>query len=148
MEELIVSLRKSLKVEMKVKDGTISINTKKHTRLRVEGDELRALLGFDVIESKRDKVTHGMLYDPQSLVVISDIVHYQQMGDRDIPLLRVLLFEGKFGDIIFKEFEKIQYLPVAKTIINDIHMRITDINLKHIVFTYGKIVVTLHFRKV
>ena len=82
------------------------------------------------------------------LYCYSDVVASQIVGDAYAPLLRTVRVEGKFGDIITHTFSPLDYLPVSKRHIENIHIEIkTDRNVP-VDFTYGKTIVRLHFRPV
>ena len=78
----------------------------------------------------------------------NDVVALQIVGDAYALLLRTVRVEGKFGDIITRTFSPVDYLPVAKRHIENIHIEIKTDQNAPVNFTYGKTIVRLHFRPV
>ena len=63
------------------------------------------------------------------------------------PLLSVIPVEGKSGAYVYKRYEKLQYQPVLKKYISEIHISLRDDQGQPIRFRKGKVIVTLHFRR-
>lgn len=82
------------------------------------------------------------------LYCYSDVVRPQLVGDAYAPLLRTVDIKGGFGDIVTQHFNPAYYLPVAKQHIENIQIQIKTDQNKPVKFTYGKTIVTLHFRPV
>ena len=83
-----------------------------------------------------------------SLYVYSDIAEPRAVGDALAPLLRVVpTARKKFVDA-YTEFSNIQYMPVSNTQTDLIQVLLRRDNGKEIPFTAGKVVITLHFRRV
>ena len=81
-----------------------------------------------------------------SLYVYTDLVEEQVIGDTRAPLLRIVPVEGKHGDFVTKTYERPQYVPVEKTLIDSIQIDLRDDIGHKIHFEGGKVVITLHFR--
>lgn len=83
-----------------------------------------------------------------ALFVYSDIVEYQLVGDSFVPLLRRVHISGSNHDIITVSYNQPHYVTTTKALINDIAIEVKDDQNKHVNFSYGKVVVKLHFRPV
>ena len=83
-----------------------------------------------------------------SLFVYSDILQYQFVGDSYVPLLRTVKIDGYYGHIITISYDRVHYIPVSKRHIENISVEIKTDQNRHINFTYGKVVLKLHFRQV
>jgi len=83
------------------------------------------------------------------LYCYSDVVQPQIVGDAYAPpLLRTISVKGTFGEVITQHFNPAYYLPVAKQHIENIKIEIKTDQNKPVDFTYGKCIVTLHFRPI
>lgn len=78
----------------------------------------------------------------------SDIVGYQRVGDSYVQLLRILEIKGKPNDVITLRYDRPQYVPVTQSHIENIRMEIKTDQDKFVRFTYGKVIIKLHFRQV
>ena len=86
--------------------------------------------------------------DPMSAIYLyCDLIKPRTVGHTLAPLLGVIPVKGKSGDNDAERYEKLQYHPVLKKHISDIHILLHDDQKKAISFCKGKIIVTLHFRK-
>ncbi len=83
-----------------------------------------------------------------SMYIYTDIIEYQSVGGAHVPLLRTVHIEGSSNDIVSVRFDKPHYASVYKSDITDICIEVKDDQNKHVRFTYGKVVVKLHFRPV
>ncbi len=83
-----------------------------------------------------------------SMYIYTDMTEYQSVGDSHVPLLRTVHIEGATNDIVSVRFDKPHYAPVNKSDITYICIEVKDNQNKHVRFTYGKVVVELHFRPV
>ena len=82
-----------------------------------------------------------------SLYVYTNIIHSQYVGGVKVPLLRIVGVEGQHGKSVTKTFDRPQYLPVCRQILDIIEIDIKDDAGDSISFQYGKVVVKLHFGK-
>ena len=84
-----------------------------------------------------------------SLMIYSDIVTPSIVGNAYANLLRSLPINdnAKFGGDCNITFTKPYYLPLASNVINKIQINIKDDNGRDIDFRFGRVTVTLHFRK-
>ena len=69
------------------------------------------------------------------------------VGDSEVQLLHIVPIEGKSGQMITKTYEQIQYLPLLQKHIRTIEINIRKNTGENVPFELGKLVVTLHFRK-
>lgn len=82
------------------------------------------------------------------LFCYSDVITHQIVGDVHAPLLQTIKVAGSFGDILTHRIISPDYLAVAKNYIDNIQVEIkTDQNVP-VKFTYGKVILRLHFRPV
>ena len=82
-----------------------------------------------------------------SLYVYCNIIEPRPVGDSEVQLLHIVPIEGKSGQMITKTCKQIQYLPLLQK-----HLRTIEINIRkdtgeNVPFGLGKLVITLHFRK-
>ena len=115
-------------------------------------------LGFntyvDVGHSIRERVekTASKYFDlvagTRLIYLYSDIASYNYVGDMKTPLLRVFNMEGQRGSMVAKTFLQAQYLPVSRREFETIDIQINNEIGIPMLFMIGKVVVTLHFRRV
>lgn len=87
-------------------------------------------------------------YFIRSLYVYTDIVKYQYVGDSLAPLLRNVVVPNNKLTTQNIVYDSPHYLPVNKSTIETINIRITDELGNNIKFRRGKTIVKLHFRPV
>lgn len=80
------------------------------------------------------------------LYCYSDLVQHQVVGDSYAPLLRAIPVTGKYGQVVTKTFNPAYYLPVSKRHIESVAVDIKNDQNESVKFTYGKVVLTLHFK--
>ncbi len=141
--------------------------------LNIENDEivqkihmapkLAYVLGFDQTNftimdkgwelSKSDKITRRADYPPDmkaglyALYVYCDIVENQIVGDVLVPLLAKVPITGTHDTVIHTVFNPPMYLPLVKHEIETIEVELKDDANQSILFQYGRVVLTLHFRR-
>lgn len=76
------------------------------------------------------------------------MVRPQLVEDAYAPLLSTVDVKGTFRDIITQHLNPAYYLLVAKQYIENIQIQIKTDQNRPVKFTYGKTIVTLHFRTV
>ena len=81
-----------------------------------------------------------------AIYVYCDVIEHRTVGHTLAPLLAVLPVTGKPGAYVSKRYDKIQYHPVLKKNLSDIHISLRDDQGKRIRFRKGKVIVTLHLR--
>ena len=82
-----------------------------------------------------------------SLYVYSDAAESVPVGDIKAPLLRVADAAGNCGDLIHRLHTTPQYVAVSKKEFNTLEIDIRDDTGRPVPFEFGKVVVTLHFRR-
>ena len=80
--------------------------------------------------------------------VYSDIVKNRIVGDTYAPLLRMIPMTGECNSYTCKEYDKPYYVPISKSYINSVQIIITDDSGDEINVISGKVLTTLHFRRV
>lgn len=82
-----------------------------------------------------------------SLYIYSDVVQPHVVGDKLVPLMRIVPIQGKPGQSIAHTFDHVKYFPVQNNSFFSVEVDIRDDSGKKIPFERGKVVVSLHFRK-
>ena len=82
-----------------------------------------------------------------TLYVYTDIVESRIVGDTLAPLLRALPISGRHGDILSDRFTNIHYVPLLCSTFHSIEVDIRDDMGRRVPFEYGRVTVTLHFRR-
>ena len=129
-----------------------------------------SMLGFRrPVASKREAVTSSSVSDIDSdssypfhveaddvvnltqgfdtLYVYTDIVESRIVGDTLAPLLRALPISGRHGDRVSARFTNVHYVPLLCSNFNSIEVDIRDDMGRRVPFEYGRVTVTLHFRR-
>ena len=83
-----------------------------------------------------------------NMFVYSSVCSNSIVGNSYLPLLRTINVEGKEGDYIQKTFDDGHYVKVQSDLLSQIDIKITNDQGELVKFTYGKIIVKLHFRKI
>ena len=81
-----------------------------------------------------------------AIYVYCDVIEHRTVGHTLAPLLAVLPVTGRAGAYVSKRYDKMQYHPVLKKNLSDIHISLRDDQGKRIRFRKGKVIVTLHLR--
>jgi hypothetical protein len=81
------------------------------------------------------------------MYVYCDIASYASVGDTKAPLLRVCSVNGKHGEIVRTIYTHPHYVPVGRREFDVIEININTELGKPMPFTFGKSVITLHFRR-
>ena len=82
-----------------------------------------------------------------TLYVYTDVVESRIVGDTLAPLLRTLPISGRHGDILSDRFTNIHYVPLLRSTFHSIEVDIRDDMGRRVPFEYGRVTVTLHFRR-
>ena len=113
-------------------------------------NELASILGFrkvwyrEIGEYTSENVAN--VDTVNAIYVYCDVIEHRTVGHTLAPLLAVLPVTGKTGAYVSKRYDKIQYHPVLKKNLSDIHISLRDDQGKRIRFRKGKVIVTLHLR--
>ena len=82
-----------------------------------------------------------------TIYVYTDVVESRIVGDSLAPLLRALSVSGSHGATVSDRFTNIHYVPVLYSHFHSIEMDIRNDTGRHVPFEYGRVTVTLHFRR-
>jgi len=80
------------------------------------------------------------------LFVYTNIISPVIVCDSVVRLLKIVPFEGEFGQVVTKAYDKLQYVPLRSGQFDTVEINISTDTGKNVQFDFGKIVVTLHFR--
>jgi hypothetical protein len=83
-----------------------------------------------------------------ALYIYCDVVENVPVGDALAPLLRVVDASGVKGQNITRIYDQPRYLPVCKHSFDSIEIDIRSDTGDPIPFEYGRLMTTLHFRRV
>ncbi len=83
-----------------------------------------------------------------ALYVYCDLLQYTHVGDIKAPLLRVVDSGGETGEVVTRYYERPRYVPLQKKSFDTVQLVIRDDLGEKILFSSGKVLVTLHFRRV
>jgi hypothetical protein len=115
--------------------------------------QLGRILGFETYEfttgvtgsKHHSDIDEGM----SAIYVYSNIVQNQLVGDSLVPLLRVVPIRGARGELYrSEEFLHPHYLPTVKETTSELQFHLRRDDGSDISFKTGKVVLTLHFRKI
>ena len=116
--------------------------------------DLASIMGFSSRQlTFRDerKYKGKVAMDPNrgfnSLYVYCDAAEAIPVGDIKAPLLRVVDAAANFGDLIHRLYTAPQYVPVSKKEFNTLEIDIRDDTGRPVLFAFGKVVATVHFRR-
>jgi len=82
-----------------------------------------------------------------ALYIYCDIVENQIVGDSLVPLLAKVPILGEYNSVSYTVFNPPMYLPLLRQEIETVEVEIKDDANNQIPFQYGKVVLTLHFRR-
>ena len=131
-----------------------SVYTYTRTYVRTCGDMNTTILGFrdnpligpndgtDIVREADSVVDMSRGFE--SLYVYTNVVEPRVVGDSLVPLLRIVPLSGMQGDTVSKTFQKTQYVPVLCKEFGTIEIDTS----RSVPFERGKVVVTLHFRRI
>ena len=83
-----------------------------------------------------------------ALYVYCDLLQFTHVGNIKAPLLRVVDSGGEAGDVVTRSYERPRYVPIQKKSFDTIQLIIRDDLGEKIQFENGKLLATLHFRRV
>ena len=126
---------------------------KRQTKFRLYGD-LSDILGFSNITSDADHTVTlpansvvDLRRGFESLYVYSSMVEPRVVGDKIVPLLRIVPITGRHGEMVTTHFDHVHYIPVMSREFGTIETEIRDDTGRPVPFERGKVTVTLHFRR-
>lgn len=126
----------------------------KNDNLRFEG-LITSILNLDMFINttiapiKIDRKYENGLYIINNMYIYTDIVKYQYIGDTLSPLLRTVSIPS--SKVLSTEsviYDSPHYLPVNKSSIDTINIKIKDEQGQNIKFERGKSIIKLHFRPI
>ena len=124
---------------------------KKDSAVTLFAPFLAEIMGFkNILFHEFDVYTSERVFDMDpvsALYFYCDVIEPRTVGHTLAPLLGVIPVEEKSGANVAKAYEELQYYPVLKKNISDIHISLRDDQGKAIRFRKRKVIVTLHFRK-
>ena len=82
-----------------------------------------------------------------TIYVYTDVVESRIVGDSVAPLLRALPVGGRHGETVSDRFTNIHYVPLLYSHFKSIEIDIRDDIGRRVPFKYGRVTVTLHFRR-
>lgn len=113
---------------------------------------LKHVLGFEnslnlkpVVQAKYSPDLKAGFY---ALYVYSNLVENQLVGSMQVPLLRIVPIEGIQGQIVEKIYNSPHYVNLLCKDFDVIEINIKNDQNYFVPFESGKVIVTLHFRKV
>ena len=83
----------------------------------------------------------------KSFYVYSSLVEPRIVGDKIVPLLRIVPITGRNGEMVTTRFDHVQYIPVMRREFGTVETEIRDNSGRPVPFERGKVTVTLHFRR-
>ena len=141
--------RDNIKFTYNKRSRKVTADVRKGRIVGFTGD-IAAVLGFEQ-ESWLDKKTVGSYAADinagfSSMFVYCNLVTDQIVGDKQVPLLRTVQVEGKYGDTITKTYPNPLYTPVGIKNFETVEIDISDQTGRRVPFEYGHSVYTLHLR--
>ena len=113
-------------------------------------NELASILGFRETWYREigeyTSVSVANVDTVNAIYVYCNVIEHRTVGHTLAPLIGVLPVTGNPGAYVSKRYDKIQYHPVLKKNLSDIHISLRDDQGKPIRFRKGKVIVTLHLR--
>lgn len=83
-----------------------------------------------------------------ALYVYCDLLQFTHVGNIKAPLLRAVDSGGEDGEVVTRYYERPRYIPIQKKSFDTIQIIIRDDLGEKILFESGKVLLTLHFRRV
>ena len=120
-------------------DREIQLSPRLQTLLGFETDRLRA--GWHTCPRLAD-------FDENILYVYCDLVQDRFDGETLAPLLTWVDSSGRFGSVMHRYYERVSYHKVQKKKFQTVSIRIKDAHKRTIAFKAGRLLMTLHLRKV
>ena len=81
----------------------------------------------------------------ESLYVYSSLVEPRIVGDKIVPLLRIVPITGRNGEMVTTRFDHVQYAPIMHREFGTVETEIRDDTCRSVPFERRKVTVTLHF---
>lgn len=137
------------RVHIKVKNGAqVLLKDGLSQMLGFDSPETITSLSHDNIETN---VVSPYVADPcahyRVLLVYTDIVEPQIVGDVLAPLLRIVNVIGNDGEVISAQYDRPHYLPVSRKLIETLEIAIRTHTGELTPFERGRSYLKLHFRQ-
>jgi len=119
--------------------------------------ELRELLGFQQSQLPFGNISDEMWKhegvnlsnaSKQTMFLYCDLLECVPVGDIQAPLLRIINVDKEQGQILQQIFEKPRFLPIQKKSFDTVEIDIRNDFGDPMPFESGKVIATLHFRRV
>ncbi len=113
--------------------------------------KLQYALGF--AEPTMRKGVHKAAYPPdvqvgiRNMWIYTPLIEYQMVGPVMTPLIKIVPIRGSFGDQSIAEFTNPHYVDVLEKNFDSVEISIKDMSGNPMPFSFGGVVVKLHFRK-
>ena len=133
----------------------IYAQNEKHIRLLFP-KQIGQILGLDptMIEKPIGNEQHifkfnaNLHHSLSNLFIYSDIADFTSVGDIVAPILRVVPFNTVTELVhVHKEFKNLQYVPVFKSVIDQVYISIKLETGSNVPFVTGETMIKLHFRR-
>lgn len=113
------------------------------------GFDKKVLISLDDSQTVRADHKFDLYMGKNLMYIYSDVVSYSLVGDVSVPLLRACnLPEPSTNNTIHLSFPDVHYKPVQKSHFDTISISINTEEGMVMPFQSGKVLVTLHFRRV
>ena len=97
--------------------------------------------------SQRSRRVADLSRGVYSLYIYCNICRDVVVGDSKVALLRIVPFNGNYGDYVCQTYDFPTYSPLQIKNFSEIRIDLRDDTGEKIPFQSGKVTVTLHFRK-
>ena len=111
---------------------------------------IRKMIGMDEssFQAGQMKSTQVVDMDPvDSLYIYCNVVEPRVVGDKQVPLLRIVPAEGDHGQLMTQIYENVHYVRLQRKSFQTIEIDIRDRTGNILPFEQGTLNVTLHFRQ-
>ena len=141
------------------KSNTLKFSSSNITWLRIlsKNENLCRIFGFGkptkldslyIWDPLAEPTSKPLLDDFSTIYLYTDVIKYQIVGDTQAPLMGTLPVEGKYGEQDYWSFNTTYYMPVNKTSISSIEVRLCTETGELVAFEPGSTTVCkLHFRR-
>lgn len=114
---------------------------KPNKRKNKNGDEKANSEEEEKIPADRYPDIHDGIHN---IFVYSNVVRARQVGDRMVPLLRILPTSKNDG---YHSLDNVHYVPTCRRVLDSVEIDIRTPNGQSFPFEVGQVIVTLHFRQ-
>uniref|UniRef100_H3A7V0 Uncharacterized protein n=1 Tax=Latimeria chalumnae TaxID=7897 RepID=H3A7V0_LATCH len=143
----------NIRFEYKDVENRVYIHTLEELHICFNG-HLKDMLGTSTRLTKVNAGSSWLLPHPAdiscgfyTLYVYTDIITHETVGDVNVPFLRCVSITGEANEIATITYDKPHYVRVSKNHIDSITIEIKDDQNNPVPFSFGKVIVKLHFRQ-